>query len=402
MAKGRKGKKGNMSREQQQAMHASMRSRGVRMGKTPQGMDADLSESANVLPDTPANRRKWEKPGGSRRMDLEGIDTKPKIVMQVTFEDVTPDIPKDWTDITQEEHDRFIIKIEDELSSTLLSGRKQKFTDKELSEWAKERGYTGAMVDTAYRNKTRSVDDIEREIKKVESQLESLHFGATSRAQATTRSARSGNLAKRLDSLKDELRERKGSEASDATEFAQNAKRLVRTEFDEVGIVELKETHKQLLKMRRDMDVVISGKQYKYNRMAIEKAVRDSDSEIMKRRKEIENKSEWDNLTRQNIETNMKSIKTHKEEIESIKKDISRDTIALEILEKRVNRNGKYYEDIELIDGKPIAIKKETTEYIKMKYYKEEIKDDKKRIANLNGYIKNRNDEISDMRKSMR
>lgn len=59
-------------------MYANMHARGVNMGKTPQGMNADLQRSANVFPNTPANVKEWSKPGGSRRMDIEGIDTKPK------------------------------------------------------------------------------------------------------------------------------------------------------------------------------------------------------------------------------------------------------------------------------------------------------------------------------------
>ena len=97
-----KGKKGNISDKQRKAMHASMRARGVAMGKPPQGMDADLNKSANVFPKTPANVKEWSKPGGSRRMDLEGIDTKPKMVMQITFEDVTPD-KKDMLRLSDED-----------------------------------------------------------------------------------------------------------------------------------------------------------------------------------------------------------------------------------------------------------------------------------------------------------
>lgn len=69
--------KGNISDKQRKAMHANMKRRGVALGKTPQGMDSDLNKSVNVVPDTPANRKIWEKPGGSRRMDIAGIDTKP-------------------------------------------------------------------------------------------------------------------------------------------------------------------------------------------------------------------------------------------------------------------------------------------------------------------------------------
>ena len=97
-----KGKKGNISDKQRKAMHASMRARGVAMGKPPQGMDADLNKSANVFPKTPANVKEWSKPGGSRRMDIEGIDTKPKVVMQITFDDVTPD-KKDMSRLSNED-----------------------------------------------------------------------------------------------------------------------------------------------------------------------------------------------------------------------------------------------------------------------------------------------------------
>lgn len=95
-------------------MHATMRARGVGMGKTPQGMNADLQRSANVFPNTPANVKEWSKPGGSRRMDIEGIDTKPtmmsddaptivngRIIFKPTarqeakWDDKTPEMPSD-------------------------------------------------------------------------------------------------------------------------------------------------------------------------------------------------------------------------------------------------------------------------------------------------------------------
>lgn len=135
-----KGRKGNISDKQRKAMHANMRARGVALGKTPQGTDADLNRSANVFPNTPANLKEWSKPGGSRRMDIEGVDTKPKMVMQITLENVTPDKATKY--FTQNK------------AKLLVS----KMTDRKLSEMSDEDIRKNNVIITDYINLIESDD----------------------------------------------------------------------------------------------------------------------------------------------------------------------------------------------------------------------------------------------------
>lgn len=111
--------KGKKSDKQRKAMFAKMNNRGVELGKTPQGMNADLTRSANVMPNTPANRKVWSAPGGSRRMDIEGIDTKPNVVIDTTMPPVPviPDAPPGFRIMNP------VDQIDPELYAESISGR---------------------------------------------------------------------------------------------------------------------------------------------------------------------------------------------------------------------------------------------------------------------------------------
>ena len=66
--------------------------------------------------------------------------------------------------------------------------------------------------------------------------------------------------------------------------YIQKAKQSVKRDFDEINTSELKKTHATLLKFQKSMDKVMPEKKYKFNRMAIDKAVKDSGGELKKRR----------------------------------------------------------------------------------------------------------------------